>query len=782
VEALRLVALFGGTAVASLALADRLVLRISRVAAASLILLPLLLVGRAMASGAHFGPLNFAYNSAPLAALRSELPNRSYRNHAGSDAAIQMIPWRKAVREAVASRRWPLMNRFMLCGDILMATLMPAVLHPATWLGFLLPLSTAWTLASALMFFATALCGFLFLRELGLRETVALFGGAAWMLSSHAILLDGRPNSLVFAFYPLLLLGARRLARRARGGFGVTTAALVLMLLAGHPESVLFGLAGAGVLFLFEVAGSRLWPAAVAASVAAGGAALALCAVTLLPFLEASPQTLQGPHRSAWYAVQTKSIPLDEALRGSIGMLLPKAYGDEFPSPAMPGAFAYATCGYLGGLALGLALLGCLTRRREAFALLVGGVIAGMTAMGFPGVADAVCRLPLFAISIQSYLVGITAFAIAALAALGLESVIAGPRRPRVAFLLLFSAAVAALGLAWRGRFAEGAVDQTAFDASLFLMLEPVVLFALAAAFFRRPRALGASALGLLLTARLAEKPELAYAFDRKLFFPPLAELSQLPRDGEPYRVTGQGYTLVPNLSALYELEDPRGYQALNFGRLFSTFPLWSQQQPIWFNRIDDLTRPFLSMLNVRFAVAEPTAAPPEGWRLFARGRHCAVFENTRSLPRAFAPRRIRFVTDPHRTVEAMASCGDFGELAWIEDASRPPGDVENPAAAVSTRRRGSDLEIRVRAAAPVWIVVSQTAWAGWRALRDGEALPLRFANHAFLAFRVPAGDHRVDLAYRPASFRRGAAVSAAALAALVIGWAVVAARRRRRW
>lgn len=772
-QALRLIALFGCTAALCLYLAHRFLLPISRAAAAALLLLPLLPTGRAVLTGDHYGPLNFAYNSPPLAARRSELPEHLYRNGPGSDAAIQMIPWRAAVRAVAAAGDWPLINPFMLCGDILLATVMPAVFHPATWLGFLLPLATAWTLASALMYFTTALCAFLFLRDLGLSERIAFFGASAWMLSSHTVLLDGRPNSFVFACFPLLLLGVRRLAARGRGGFGATTLALVLMLLAGHPESVLFGVAGAGVFFLFELVAARSRIAAIGRSVLAGLFALALCAVALLPFFEASEQTLQGRHRRDWYAHQPKSIPLADAVSGTLGVVLPKAYGDEFPSPRMPGAFPYATLAYLGGLPLGLAMIGVFSRRRESLALLAAGLLALAVANGYPIIADIVCGLPLFNISIQNYLIGVTAFSVAALAALGLDAVIARRAAAPAVWLCLLGAAIVAFALRWRVRFPEGGNDRRAFDESVFLLIEPLVLFALATLFFRGSPQLATLAAALLLIARLAEKPELAYAFDRRLFFPPVPELQSLPRDPEPYRVTGVGYSLVPNISALYGLEDPRGYQALNFGRLFSTYPLWSVQQPMWFNRIDDLTRPFLSMLNVRYAIADPPADPPEGWRLHARGRHAAVFENTRALPRAFAPRRVRFVRDGSTTVDQMAACRDFGELSWIEDPSRPPGEFENPPARVTTTRRGSGLDVRVISAAPVWVVVSQTAWTGWEARLEGDLLPLRFANHAFLGFPVPPGDHRVRLDYRPPAFRRGAAVSAAALLILAVGAAV---------
>lgn len=787
-EALRLVALFAGTAGVLLFLAHRFLFPISRAAALILFLLPMLPTGRALLTGAHYGPLNIVFHSAPLSALRSELPRRAYRNSPGSDAAIQMLPWHQAVRAAAAEGEWPLLNRFMLCGDVLLGTLMPAAFHPVTWLGFLLPLSTAWTLASALMFFATALCAFLFLREIGVTEAAALFGAAAWMLSPHTVLLDGRPNAFVFACLPLLMLGLRRLARRIPGGLGATAAVLTLMLLAGHPESMLFAVAGAGVFFLFELARA---PApdrlrAVTLSFLAGGLALALSAATLLPFFEALPQSVEGAHRLAISSGQSKSLPLREAAAGSLGALLPHPHGLEAPpsTEPLPGAFAYATLAYLGWLPLGLAVVGVTRRRWESLALGLAGLTALMVAMGFPIVADVICRLPLFDLSIQSYAIGVTAFCIAALASLGLDALLQGPRRRGrgTLFLSLTASGLLLLALSWRGRFPAGSEVRRAFDRSLLVEIISLAIIVAALRFARGHRHVAAAVVAVLLATRMAEKPELSHVFERRLFYPPIPELAGLPRaETEPYRVAGVGYAMVPNMSALYGLEDPRGYAALTFGRLFATYPLWSVHQPVWFNRIDDPTRPFLSFLNVRFAVDEPSAAVPPGWVERARGRHCTVFENPRTLPRAFAPRRIRFVTAPDRTVAEMASCADFGELSWIEDPDRPAGEIENAAATITTRRRGNDLEVRVRAAAPVWVVVSQTAWRGWEARLPGDRpLPIHFANHAFLGFRVPAGSQEVLLSYRPNGFQAGGAISAAA-AALVVGWAVAAARRRRR-
>ena len=79
------------------------------------------------------------------------------------------------------------------------------------------------------------------------------------------------------------------------------------------------------------------------------------------------------------------------------------------------------------------------------------------------------------------------------------------------------------------------------------------------------------------------------------------------------------------------------------------------------------------------------------------------------------------------------------------------------------------------------WIVVSTTAWKGWRAYVDGRRVETRFANHAFLGIFVPKGNHRVTLDYLPASFTQGRNLSLATLAVIAAAFFYRIARACRR-
>ncbi len=71
---------------------------------------------------------------------------------------------------------------------------------------------------------------------------------------------------------------------------------------------------------------------------------------------------------------------------------------------------------------------------------------------------------------------------------------------------------------------------------------------------------------------------------------------------------------------------------------------------------------------------------------------------------------------------------------------------------------------------APGYLVLADTWHPGWRATVDGRPADLLRANYAFRAVRLEAGEHVVEMDYRPASVLVGATLSLTALAVLVAG------------
>jgi hypothetical protein len=390
-----------------------------------------------------------------------------------------------------------------------------------------------------------------------------------------------------------------------------------------------------------------------------------------------------------------------------------------------------------------------------------------------------VTALPLFDISVPDYLIFLGVFALAALAALGVDRLCDG--EGTAAFLLGATAATMLIALLHFRRLPDMQrldMPPAFLREKLWLELAPLVVGSLAVVAMRARPMLSHAGVAVLavvfLASRVAEGGRVYPTLPSGSFFPPLPILDVIPR-GVPDRIVGIGDHFMPNISAMYEVEDVRGYESMTFAPLCETFPLWSVSQPIWFNRVDSLDRPFLSFLNVRYAVVPGWYRPPPSWKPLSRDPGGArVFENTRVLPRAFVPIWTREESNGRRRLELMAAISDFAERGVLEPpAGGPSGEwLRNGRARVAIESyRAQSMTLDVDAQEEAVIATSITAWPGWKAKLDRAALvPLSY-NHAFLAFRVPRGRHRLELRYLSDGFLLGVSLSLLTSVAAALAW-----------
>jgi len=776
---------YAATAALTVWLTSRFVRRVPVRIGILLVVLPLVFTGEAVLRGRIYGPVDLYNGIDPWRGPALERGAAPAANPILSDLAFANIPWRAAVRNSIANGRVPLWNRFILAGNPLLGSTSAAIFHPATWLAIFLPVPLSWTFTCAFTLFLALLCAWAFFRELDLDPLPALVGAVGWAFSTYMVFFLGWSVGLSTASFPLLLLGLRRLAE-GRRGVGLTVAAFLLSFAGGHPESSLHCVAAGAVYFVWEILGRgrRRRAHALGACLLAAVLGLALAGPQLLPLLEAVQHSAEYRTRREPIAAgnSSQSVEAGEAARRLLPAVLPFAHGIYGKSPVqaeredgsgMPIAYSGAVLFALAGMGL--------FRRRKADegrgrAIFVGFVVAGLLlGASAPGLIDLLTRLPLFSLALNYRLVFLAALGLSALAAFGAQRVLREDSgRPLAWASVACFVLLAVTFVLSRDVFRERALPE-GFVRSSFAR-EAIPLLALAAAALvpaLRGRRLVLAALVILVAQRGLEMKGTYPTLPKGEYAPPLPTLASLPV-ADPYRVTAAGEVFRPNGSALYGLEDARGYESLLLARFADTFPLWCRSQFASFNRVDDLASPFLSFLNVRFAIAPAGAPVPSGWREWTRGREMAIFENPRVLPRAFTPRRIRSEPDAARTLEAMSQASDFSETAWVAGEAAP--EVENVPAGLSLRSVGPDLHVTAEAEGRVFVATSLPDWPGWEARSGSGTLPLVTVNHAFVGFWLPPGRHVVRLSYRPASFRFGVALSGTALVAL----AVAALFRRR--
>ena len=201
----------------------------------------------------------------------------------------------------------------------------------------------------------------------------------------------------------------------------------------------------------------------------------------------------------------------------------------------------------------------------------------------------------------------------------------------------------------------------------------------------------------------------------------------------EPFRVVGRDWVFLPNASTQYGLEDVRGSDPMELASYAEFFRTFSVQEPgTDVKRVQDVDRPELDFLNVRFLLTEPDAQLGGKWRLLYRGADGTLFDNSQAERRFFSA-----------TANIVSMTNDDPRV----------------------------FHVRVRAASASMILSSEPNAPGWRATIDGRPAPIRPGT--FISFAVPAGQHQASIQYRPRTFYLS-------LAALAAGVLLVALHGRR--
>ncbi|MFZ2490106.1 MAG: YfhO family protein [Thermoanaerobaculia bacterium] len=777
-------ALYLAVAAALFILWSRHVQRVTVAAAIVVVLLPFCFTGKALLTGQVYAPIDLPFMSEPLKDYQADYGITRIHNATLSDVYCQIIPWRKAVRYAYSIGEWPLWNPFMLCGDILAQAAQPAPYDPFNLLSMLIPFASSLTFAAVITFFLAAFSTFTFARSTGLREWPSVLAAAAYMYCGILAFFVAWPLARAWALMPFVLFAVRLLVHeRTVRAAGFLVAALTLEVFAGHPESLLH-ITFVGVLYgLFELATVRRGTQrAITLALAAGVVTLCLTAIFLIPFIEATTQTYETVIRTEHFS----RMPIDTSPE-HVGMRAGLAFFPWFGlrhegRDITP--FWDAEIARVGGLVLALALASLVLapRRGATWFFFALAVFSLWSAFDAPPVADWLHAIPLFNIALNDRLAFAACFALAMLAAIAADSWPSGRNRFAAAAVML--ACTGALAIATWLTYkphADLGMNPPYIKLLAAIDLVPIVLVAALLLLRVNHRIAVPIILALVLAQRTAEDGGFYPSVPQEAFYPRVPVIEAIPPSAEPFRMIGRDYALVPSSAALYQLEDARGYEAMTFLRLAETFPLWSIPQPVWFNRVADLDRPFLSMINVRYAISPGEIAIPDGWRRKMSDRNSTLLENTRVLPRAFVPRRVRYEQNGPEVLKGMRSATDFTEVGWILAPEVGPHDAPNGPGRISIRRDGLAYQIDAVMENDGWVIVSNSAWKGWRAYTGGRRIQTRFANHAVIGVHVPRGTHRIRLVYLPQSFVIGRAVSFATLLLIVIASAAAWWRRRAR-
>jgi len=742
------------------------------------------------------------------------------------DVPHQFLPWKVFWRASVLEGRIPLWNPHVACGAPFLANFQSSVFNPVDWLLLPVPPEKFFGVSLLVHTILGLLFTFALARRLGLGASGATIAALGFAFSgfNHMHLFAG--NFLTFSatvWFPLLCWTTLGLIDSLQNNRGyprallwtwALCAAIVLQLLAGHPQmffySVFFtGLWALGLAWGTQRGRRRRLGKLAALLALAGIVAAAVCAVQLMPTLEYIRWSNRG-----------EGLSFDEATQFSFSFtrLLALPLPDFFGSHAADNYWGYwkdRSSAYVGVWPCLLALVGLAwgwkrgksgvageTRGFPAGLCLVLATVAVLLAVGRHNpLYRWVLMLPGFGyFRAPSKFLPYFILPVCLLGGYGWNAVQAlwSKKRDRRFWsrwswvaIILFVFAAAALLKALRVPSEIPPSLMFRKETTIALAIGTACLFAgfgaclFVAGFSVKSR--GRQILALLFCGLVTID---LYCYGAKYFrfgdpVDRWATLEQLTRpvskDSQPGRLRTAPFG--PNEAVVLGVETLGWYDPMSIRSYAEWIRYYEGQEPGGYSdgsTVASLPEPIFDLLNVRYRFEYLGAETL--WKI-----NRTVFPRVVFYPESMARfEPYPWVVDPSRELylarRGQASAEwpppPIKETLWrlSELSSTLP---EQPAIHID-RERPERWRIDFDAPEPGYLFLSEAYYPGWMFILDDsvELEPLR-ANHAFRAVRAPAGRHSLEMVYRPSSFRIGTAISLVG-GGIFVAWMVWAYRKRR--
>jgi hypothetical protein len=689
------------------------------------------------------------------------------------DLANLVLPWMQFQAGEWHQHHFPLWDPNSWLGQPLFGQGQPGSAYPLNWMLFLAPLKNGWLRESVLNWYfvgvryLAALAAYALARDLGRSRMASILAGCVYALGGY-VASTAAPQMVNGAVWtPLVFLFLFRAERGKQPWASALLSGFFLGVgwLSGHHQMNLYVTIAAAALWAWLcVREGRLNPAMLKLAAASLAMAVLASGFQTVPMAEygrlavrwsGTPEPLHFNETVPYTVLEQYSLKPE----GLLGVFLP-----NFVKGANP---------YVGVVAFTLALLGVILgwRQRQVrwlAALSLGGIIFALGPNGLlHGVLYALAPM-LDKARVPGAGVVMFGLGIAPLAAYGLDllsdaatSLTTAPWSRRAGWML------AAFG----GLLVMLAMIRTDSDDRIMITALAAML---AAALFAALRgggisvhACGAAALCLVLL-------ELANVTDYALpnrsdrgATPVLATLSQhsdladyIRAQGAAARVEYDDSLIQYNIGDWYGIEAVNAYTAGALTKIFE---------------MDVFSPRAMNFLGVRFYLGKTPLRPGLN-DVFTGANSLKVFENPDAYPRVWSVHAAATLPDRAEILKTMRDSNfDPRHTALLTDPA-PEGigecgsnydDIQMP------MHLPNYVQIRAGMQCQGMVILTDSSFPGWRAYVDGKRVPLLEAYGSVRGVVVPAGDHLVEMHYRPWSVLLGGLMTVCAAAI-----ALIAARR----
>lgn len=341
------------------------------------------------------------------------------KNSGLSDVVSQIIPWKIFNGQELRAGRVPLWNPYNLAGTPHLGNWQSGALYPTTLLFLIFSDQVAWSLHILLQPLLAGIFMILFLRQLRITDSASLIGGIVFAYGGFMTTwLEWGTLGHALLWLPLALYGIQRKKEEGRGkkGLILTIFALTMSLFAGHPQTSIY--------VIITVTGYYIYRNIK--NTTKFSLFLVPCSLFLIPLLLASPQifpSIQVYSESARNLVDGRSWAKAFLIKpaGLLTFLAPDFFGNPTTGNSWSDFSYVEMSGYIGIVALLLALVGACKTSLKFFALIIPAAIILATDNSVSRLLIDL-KLPIISDSSPARIMGLIDFSLAVLAAFGLDS------------------------------------------------------------------------------------------------------------------------------------------------------------------------------------------------------------------------------------------------------------------------------------------------------------------------------------------------------------------------
>jgi hypothetical protein len=716
------------------------------------------------------------------------------------DVLRELYPWKTLVIDQLKKGEFPLWNPYNFSGSPLLANHQSQVFYPFTFLYFLFPQITAWTIMVILQPILGSLFMYLFATEIGLSAAAALLASILFNFSGFAnVWMEFTTVWHTILWLPLLLYLFERGIKQKKLTIKeqiVFMFGLFSSMTAGHPQDFINSFIFLIVYILIRFVSLHNWSWKDKKSFILSPILPILAfpfflgAVQLLPTIELYLNSARVTHEYQQIItkmlVQWWQIPL-------------LAVSDFFGNPATRSNFTGDYVGKTLSIGVGglfLAIIATTTRIQswhKKFFLGCATVILLLTTRTPITELFYTYPLPVLSTGTPTRILFLLMLSTSILAGFGFEAVIKRTANLKKSFILSW---IIFLSL-WAFVLIRPAVPGLIYQSNSAATMKRAMLLATAI--------LGTSSVLTILSFRIKKVwlliavvciGELLYSFvkfnpfvPKTFIYPPNPLISFLQEVTEINRFWGYGTGgIEANFATQENIYSPDGTDPLNLkwynqliqsgydGNLARTFSRSTRSDATLAPGYGETDLPsntyrlrLMDVLGIKYVIdrsENPKNAdtfPRDRFKEIWRKDDWIVYENIKSAPRAFVTSDVRSYKDsadfekqffsntfyPEKTI--LIQLLDWHTIGPLE------GRIGSSQLISYTPNR---VELSVYSDGTTVLFLSDTFDNGWTATVNGKPATIYRANYTFRAVKVPKGQSHVQFVYRPRSFMTGAAIS----------------------